>query len=109
LIGSIINLIVTRTLYSLQGIGINDLRVLGDDSLAFLFKTDFERLCTLTLVKHAKQFFNFELNEKKVKFATETGKIKFLGYAIDGFTFVREDEDWFKSVLYNEHNINTLD
>ena len=109
LIGSIVNMIVTRTLYSLQGIIVNDFRVLGSHSLSFLNRPDFEHLSIDKLESDAKLYFNFELNKKKVKFSTENGTIKFLGYRLNGPLFVKDDLDLFKQVLYVENNILTLD
>lgn len=44
LVGSIVNLLVTRTLYAYNGASLKSLRVLGDDSFAVLDDDQFEKV-----------------------------------------------------------------
>lgn len=73
-------------------------------------RDDFHRLDSYQLSHDAAHYFNFELNVKKVKFTENNENRKFLGYTVEpGGYFVKDDLDLFKSVLYTERPVTTLE
>jgi len=49
------------------------------------------------------------LHPDKVKSTSENFETKFLGYKVKGKTFIKEDLDLFKTAVYTEKSVNTID
>jgi len=110
IVGSICNYIAINTLFKLQKINIESIKVLGDDSNIRILRSDYPKLCLKTLSFDAKKYFGMELNPDKVNIILSKNdlKRKFLGYQVQGFKFIRSDFEWFKMLLYPERDINNL-
>lgn len=58
----------------------------------------------------AKLFFRMTLHPDKVKVTFEEHEIKFLGYQVNGYTFVKDNEDeFFNSIVCTEHTVDSLE
>jgi len=108
-IGSIVNYILVRFIQNLHGLNAYRTLVLGDDS-SFLVPTwndkdlDFRRMS-----ETVGRLFHMILNPKKVILSTRQQDRKFLGYQVEGYKFVRPEEDWLKLVLYPERDVEFLE
>lgn len=93
-----------------SGIKIYHQRVLGDD---FCWKqySDSEDL-VLDGVRMVSRIalinFGVVIKEKKVVVTLDVEKRKFIGYTVRNGKLIREDEDWFKGVLFSESPVRSL-
>jgi len=80
LIGSIVNILVTRTLFKKQGVTALRDRFLGDDSYSLFMEAAFRQLNFSKLSEDAKKYFNMILHPDKIKVAHSRDEVTFLGY-----------------------------
>lgn len=69
LIGSVINILITRTLFRMQNITAIKDKFLGDDSYSYLSYDTYKKLDHDRLIDHAKRFANLTLHPEKIKVA----------------------------------------
>jgi len=107
-VGSIVNYIMVQTLVHHNKWVIADLKVLGDDS-CFKVVSPLGTINKHKLAEQAKECFGAILHPEKVKIARKQMDRTFLGYKMHGYRYVRDTYDWFKMVLYPEHDVECLE
>jgi hypothetical protein len=108
-IGSIVNYIVVKFFNYKHGWKAVRSRVLGDDSSLLIPNFHYVKINPDGLALEAKRLFGFVLNPKKLRISISAQGRKFLGYSVEGFRFVRDDEEWIKMVLYPERDVQFLE
>jgi len=109
LVGSVVNMIACHFLMSLSGVKIQKERYLGDDSLLFVERNQFDKLNLTLVARFALVFLHFKINVKKVKITTQNGEIEFLGYKGQYHRFVYNPLEWFKSCLHTTDKVSDLE
>jgi len=107
LVDSLINILVTRTLLSSQGIVADKDRYLGDDSYSYITTRQFNRIDMNLLINQAKMYFNLTLHKDKICIATGIDEAGFLGYEKQGKMLIRPTKQWMLRALYPENMIQT--
>jgi hypothetical protein len=96
LVGSLINLLVIRTLFKIMNIPIKWLRVLGDDSHTIVNKHMYEKYFSMEkVIEFSKLYFNLTINEEKVIVCKSTKELTFLGYKSNGYRYVLDKTKLF--------------
>jgi hypothetical protein len=104
LIDSVVNYLVVQFLVLEQDQEAQDLKVLGDDSACHVRDFDIKRS-----VHVANSCFGMTVNGEKTELTEDMQRFKLLGTQYRKGVPFREDEEWFKLLLYPEGIVRDVD
>jgi hypothetical protein len=104
LIDSVVNHLLIQYLAEEQGQEVHNLKVLGDDSACHVRDFDVPRASSV-----AKSCFGMTVNGPKTELLDSMQSFKLLGTTYRKGAPYREDEEWFKLLLYPEAPVRDVD